>query len=170
MRNSFVFHFDYLEDVPEELQPVYAMHVINYARYGESPAFDDWRDQRMWNKTKQRMDEEAEKYERKCRNLRHQQEPEDQEQLPTYDNGVEDKPKQKRFVKPTVDQVREYCQERHNSVDPQNFINFYEAKGWKVGKTPMKDWKACVRTWETRDRRGPVQQPAKALPADRLTL
>lgn len=54
----------------------------------------------------------------------------------------------KRFVKPTVDQVREYCHERKNSVDPEKFFDFYESKGWVVGKQPMKDWKACVRTWE----------------------
>lgn len=54
----------------------------------------------------------------------------------------------KRFVKPSVDQIREYCQERCNSVDPEKFFDFYESKGWVIGKEPMKDWKACVRTWE----------------------
>lgn len=53
-----------------------------------------------------------------------------------------------RFKKPTLEEVEEYCKERGNSVNPQNFIDFYESKGWKVGKSPMKDWKACVRTWE----------------------
>ena len=54
----------------------------------------------------------------------------------------------KRFVKPTIDQIREYCQDRNNSVDPEKFFYFYESKGWLVGKQPMKDWKACIRTWE----------------------
>lgn len=54
----------------------------------------------------------------------------------------------KRFQKPTLEQVTAYCQERRSNVDPQRFIDFYESKGWLVGKTPMKDWKACVRTWE----------------------
>lgn len=54
----------------------------------------------------------------------------------------------KRFIKPTVDEVREYCQERGNTVDPEIFVNFYESKGWVVGKSPMKDWKAAVRNWE----------------------
>jgi hypothetical protein len=58
----------------------------------------------------------------------------------------------KTFVKPTVDEVRTYCRERRNNVNAENFINFYESKGWKVGNTPMKDWKACVRTWEQRDK------------------
>lgn len=54
----------------------------------------------------------------------------------------------KRFIKPTVEEVREYCQERGNMVDPDTFVNFYESKGWVVGKSPMKDWKAAVRNWE----------------------
>ncbi len=54
----------------------------------------------------------------------------------------------KRFVPPTVADVTEYCQERSNKVDPQRFVDYYAANGWKVGKNPMKDWKAAVRTWE----------------------
>lgn len=56
--------------------------------------------------------------------------------------------KRKRFTAPTVEEVSAYCRERGNSVDPQNFVAHYEANGWKVGKNPMKDWKAAVRTWE----------------------
>ena len=54
----------------------------------------------------------------------------------------------KRFTPPTVEEVRAYCNERNNTVDPETFVNFYESKGWCVGKTKMKDWKASVRTWE----------------------
>jgi hypothetical protein len=53
-----------------------------------------------------------------------------------------------RFKKPTLEEVKEYCLERNNSVDAELFINYYESNGWKVGKNSMKDWKACVRTWE----------------------
>ena len=55
-----------------------------------------------------------------------------------------------RFVPPTVDEVAVYCQERGNDVDPERFVDFYACKGWCVGKNPMKDWKAAVRTWEKR--------------------
>lgn len=54
----------------------------------------------------------------------------------------------KRFVKPSIDEIKAYCLERKNKVDPQRFFDFYESKGWKVGNSPMKDWKAAVRTWE----------------------
>lgn len=59
-----------------------------------------------------------------------------------------------RFTPPTLQEVTDYCKERGNRIDPAHFIDFYEAKGWKVGNTPMKDWKAAIRTWEQRDRTG----------------
>lgn len=52
------------------------------------------------------------------------------------------------FRPPTVDEVKAYCDERGNSVDAQSFVDFYESKGWMIGKNKMKDWKAAVRTWE----------------------
>ena len=62
-----------------------------------------------------------------------------------------DKPQkksQKRFTPPSVDEVRAYCLERQNNVDPERFVDYYSSNGWRVGKNPMKDWKAAVRTWE----------------------
>lgn len=56
-----------------------------------------------------------------------------------------------RFRPPTVEEVEAYCFERNNKVDPERFVDFYSSNGWKVGKNPMKDWKAAVRTWEKRD-------------------
>ena len=55
------------------------------------------------------------------------------------------------FTPPALQEVQEYCKERGNRVDPQRFIDFYEAKGWMIGKNKMKDWKAAVRTWERQD-------------------
>lgn len=64
------------------------------------------------------------------------------------------------FRAPTVEEVRAYCQERGNGVDPCRFVDFYTAKGWKVGNQGMKDWKAAVRTWERRDKTGNVAVPS----------
>lgn len=58
-----------------------------------------------------------------------------------------------RFAPPSLSDVADYCRERRNGVDPERFVDFYAAKGWKVGNQPMKDWKAAVRTWEKRDNR-----------------
>lgn len=53
-----------------------------------------------------------------------------------------------RFKPPTLEEVSEYCKERNNGINAQSFIDFYESKGWMIGKNKMKDWKACIRTWE----------------------
>lgn len=63
-------------------------------------------------------------------------------------SSIDNNAPQKRFVKPTVEEVQAYCEERNNGVDAQKWFDYYEANGWKVGRNPMKDWKASVRTWE----------------------
>ena len=57
-----------------------------------------------------------------------------------------------KFRAPTLEEVAEYCRSRNNSIDPQRFIDFYQARGWKYNNTSIKDWKACVRTWEQREK------------------
>lgn len=81
----------------------------------------------------------------------------------------------KRFAVPTVEEVDAYCRERGNNVDAQRFVDFYASKGWRIGKEPMRDWRACVRTWERngRDRvdvsgSGPVR-PAKTVAAQQYS-
>jgi hypothetical protein len=68
----------------------------------------------------------------------------------TAANGHSRKSGKKKFAKPTLEEVAAYCGERGNAVDPSRFIDYYETVGWLVGKnrSPMKDWKAAVRTWE----------------------
>ena len=65
------------------------------------------------------------------------------------------------FVKPTLEEVKAYCDERNNDIDAEAFIDFYEAKGWKIGKDSMKDWKAAIRNWERsrKERAGAGKQP-----------
>ncbi|MGN0337878.1 MAG: hypothetical protein ACI4EE_10335 [Lachnospiraceae bacterium] len=60
------------------------------------------------------------------------------------------------FVPPTVEEVKAYCEEKGYSVDPCQFVDFYESKGWMVGKSKMKDWKASVRTWQRNNKTGSV--------------
>jgi hypothetical protein len=59
--------------------------------------------------------------------------------------------KERRFVKPTIEEVRAYCLERKNKVDAEQWFSHYEANGWLVGKNPMKNWKAAVVSWERND-------------------
>ena len=58
----------------------------------------------------------------------------------------------KKFIPPQLSAVECYCKERNNGIDPQKFVDFYEARGWMYGKTKIKDWKAAVRTWEHQEK------------------
>ena len=78
--------------------------------------------------------------------------------------NIVDKPQ--KFIPPIVEEVKNYCQERNNNVDAEMFIDFYSSKGWIVGKSKMKDWKAAVRTWEKRG--GQNGQATKDTRADRF--
>jgi hypothetical protein len=61
-----------------------------------------------------------------------------------------------------VEEIRAYCAERQNRLDAQSFFDFYESKGWMIGKDKMKDWRACIRTWE--QRRKTEQQGGRTRP------
>lgn len=75
------------------------------------------------------------------------------DQQTNNNESVVTKPKKStRFIPPTPEEVQQYCIERCNGINAQNFIDFYNAKGWMVGKNKMKDWKAAVRTWENRNK------------------
>ena len=79
------------------------------------------------------------------------------------DSIVQDKEREykrenRRFTPPTLTEVRAYCEERKSTVDPERFVDWYTANGWKVGKNPMKDWKAAIRSWEQRDK---AERPAE---------
>ena len=72
-------------------------------------------------------------------------------------------------IPPSAEDVRAYCEQRANGIDPQAFIDFYASKGWKVGNQPMRDWQAAVRTWEKRDGRGAGKKTTPATTASTPT-
>lgn len=179
MRESFVFHSEYIADLPEEYKAVFAMYTINYALSGEIPPIEEgsleWA---LWVKIARRVDQEAEKYEsikakraaagKKHKGNQHtqeepkQEEPEEKQQTEKEEppEKPSKKPKAKNFEKPTIEEIQAYCTERKNSIDAQAFFDFYESKGWKIGTAKMKDWRASVRNWERRQRYEGVKQKA----------
>jgi uncharacterized protein YdaU (DUF1376 family) len=68
--------------------------------------------------------------------------------------------KRGHFVPPSISEVEGYCKERGNAVSPENFIDHYETNGWVRGKTKIKNWKACIRTWERNIDTGTSSQEA----------
>ena len=71
------------------------------------------------------------------------------------DSSASTTTKRKRFEKPSISDIKQYCMERNNNVNAEHFFDYYESNGWKVGKNSMKDWKAAVRTWERSEYRKP---------------
>jgi len=78
-------------------------------------------------------------------------------QRPTTNKNV--KKERKFFVQPTLDEVKAYCRERNNTVNPDKWYAHYQSNGWKVGKAlaPMKDWQAAIRTWEENQKDKPIE-------------
>ena len=70
----------------------------------------------------------------------------------TIESKAEKLPASHRFIPPTIDEVRAYCAENGYTVDADRFVDYYTSNGWKVGKNPMKDWKAAVRTWNGKEK------------------
>ena len=66
----------------------------------------------------------------------------------TINNMGKQQNKASRFVKPELEEIESYCKERGNSISPSHFFDYYESKGWMIGKNKMKCWKSAIRTWE----------------------
>lgn len=139
--------------------------------YAESGAAPDLRgnERFVWNAAKQIIDREAAYCEKQAENGRkggrpkNPAKPNESQINPAKPNeSLKDKEKEYKeilpigstkkaapaFHPPTVEEVKAYCLERKNKVDAVRFVDYYTANGWKVGKNPMKDWRAAVRTWE----------------------
>ena len=171
---SFNAYHSYLEAISplndEERGRLFTALLL-YSKTGECPHLTG-NERFIFPSMKGQIDRDHQKYEAKCArnrdNVKRRWESESCVPIRSYTNDTKDKEEDKeedkdsiilgdrkksakRFTPPTVDQVREYCMERRNMVDPQRFVDFYESKGWVVGKARMKDWKAAVRTWERRE-------------------
>lgn len=93
-----------------------------------------------------------------------------QSTIEVSNNRTIEQSKEKRFAPPSLDEVRAYCHERKNQIDPQEFIDKNESTGWMRGKNKIKSWEAVIRTWEANDRKwhpaAPPKQQAPTLNLD----
>ena len=148
--------------------------AITYARDGAEPEFRG-NERFVWPVLRGQISRDQEAYEAKCAKQRDNIAKRWAKDTTVYDgisgipsdtkhtkNKDKDKDKDKdniergaapRFSRPSLEDVAAYCRERGNGVDPQRFIDYYTANGWRVGKQPMKDWRAAIRTWEGRERK-----------------
>jgi hypothetical protein len=90
------------------------------------------------------------------------QQPASNQQITTYNKDKKEKKdnniESRNFVPPSVEEVSKYCVERNNQINAEHFIDFYSSKGWLIGKNKMKDWRAAVRTWESRKSAEPEKE------------
>lgn len=151
MRKAYFQYYETFENIVQKFKDIedreYMRNIIiRYGLYGEIPTFiknSDPLEEMMelaFCIAKELIDDQVHRREINAENRRIKQKQKEAEQAKTT----------KRFEKPTVKEIAAYCEERHNGINAQQFFNFYESKGWKVGSVAMKDWKACVRTWEQR--------------------
>ena len=211
MRESFVLHAEYIEDLPEELKGTFLRYIYEYGIKEIEPCLSGL-ELTVWLKIKRRIDDDVSAYERKVSNLKqnrnrtatgaktatttdnrtdtertpngHRTENTTETEKPNGDRAdsvsvndsvndsvnvsvndiecvsvaetpaepaPEPAPARKRFVKPELEEIREFCFEKNINIDVDRFFNYYESKGWKVGVSPMKDWKAAVRNWAKND-------------------
>lgn len=181
-RESFVFHREFIEDLPEAYQQKFIAYTIQYGIYGIEPDIDESSlEYTVWLKTKRRIDEDYARYQKTCesRERRNQVRREQYQIAKSAPSdgadetaGTESEPEpereakpRKRFKKPSVEEVAEYCRERGNAIDAQTFVDYYETNGWTIGKggKKMQDWKAAVRTWENRRRTEEAARPQPSL-------
>lgn len=179
-----------IDRLPADIQlPLYKA-ITSYALDLREPSFDDCQDrvflEAIWESIRPQLDANHKRYLNGCKgaeygklggapkgnqNARKKQplinpkttpNVNDNDNVNGNDNVVIGKTTTKKFIKPTIEEIREYCSDRGNSVDAEKFHSYYEANGWKVGKNPMKDWRAAVRTWE-KSQQGPAipQQPQR---------
>lgn len=166
MRKAYFQYYETFENIVQKFNDVEEREffrgvIIRYGLYGEEPQGLDEKMDLAFMVVKEMIDDQIHRREVYAANRK----------AKADEKQAEEKPKTetKRYAKPTVEEIAAYCAERNNGIDAQNFFDFYESKGWKVGNQAMKDWKAAVRTWEQRKTTFGIK-PQSALPSDRLTL
>ena len=190
-KESFVFYRSFantIDRLPADIQlPLYKA-ITSYALDLREPSFDDCQDrvflEAIWESIKPQLDANHKRYlngrkgaeygklggaPKGNQNARKKQPLINPKTTPNVndndnvnDNVVIGEKTTKKFIKPTIEEIREYCTSRRNFVDAEKFHSYYEAIGWKVGKNPMKDWRAAVRTWEKSQQSSAIpQQPQR---------
>lgn len=176
-KNSFLIYLDYEEQfnlLSNEEIGILMKAIIQYEKTKEIPILDGMV-KMAFSFIKTQLDRDREKYQEKCeknkenarkrwnaknanasdgkiRNAKHTDN--DDEDDNDDDNDIKKKnKKRKKFIKPTIEEVKIYCMQRQNHIDTQYFYDYYERNGWKVGKNPMVDWQATIRTWERNNKK-----------------
>ena len=131
----------------------YALYCREMKRKEETPlSFEDWKTSVDIEANRPILSDVHTQIHTQTQIQTHTQEQEQGQKQEHTSAGKPPAPARRKFAPPSLDEVAEYVRERGSRVDPQGFIDFYSSKGWLVGKTPMKDWKAACRNAESWER------------------
>ena len=168
MKKAYFQYYETFENVLEKIKDIEEREwlrkvIINYGLHGTAPeSFNSEALEIAWTICKDLIDQQIHRREVNAANRAGKKtEPTTPEENPAAEPQPEEKPaqeiqqekpKRKNFVKPTVEEIAAYCKEKKYTVNAQQFFNFYESNGWKIGRNAMKSWQAAVQNWNARDK------------------
>lgn len=186
MKKAYFQYYQSFEQVVQKFQTAeerdsFRSKIINYGLFGIEPESLSDRENMVWDLIRDMIDDQVHRREVNKQNRENkkkvkapeveQKTEEISEETPDeYEYKPTPQKTEKRFKKPTVEEIAEYCTERNNDINAQQFFDYYESRGWKLGKVSMKDWKAAVRTWEQRREVKKASGTVFEWPEDKLTL
>lgn len=176
MKKAYFQYYETFENVLEKIKDIEEREhmrktIINYGLYGTPPAGLSELEEMAWTICKDLIDQQQHRREVNAANRAGKKA--DPPVIIRINNGAEEierplqnpepeekaaqeiqpeKPKRKNFVKPTVEEIAAYCKEKNYNVNAQQFFNYYESNGWKIGRNAMKSWQAAAQNWNIRDK------------------
>ena len=169
MKKAYFQYYETFENILEKIKDIEEREhmrktIINYGLYGTLPAGLSELEEMAWTICKDLIDQQHHRREVNAANRAGKKaEPATNEEniVPMQKLQPEEKPmqeiqpekpKRKNFVKPTVEEIAAYCKEKNYNINAQQFFNYYESNGWKIGRNSMKSWQAAVQNWNIRDK------------------
>ena len=167
MKKAYFLYYETFENILEKIKDIEEREfmrktIINYGLYGTLPAGLSELEEMAWTICKDLIDQQHHRREVNAANRAGKKaEPATNEENSAIEPQPEEKPaqeiqpekpKRKNFVKPTVEEIAAYCKEKNYNINAQQFFNYYESNGWKIGRNAMKSWQAAVQNWNIRDK------------------
>ena len=168
MKKAYFQYYETFETIIEKIKDIEEREwlrkvIIQYGLHGTAPeSFNSEALEIAWTICKDLIDQQIHRREVNAANRAGKKaEPETnkenlaaepQPEEKTAQEIQQEKPKRKNFVKPTVEEIAAFCKEKKYTVNAQQFFNYYESNGWKIGRNAMKSWQAAVQNWNARDK------------------
>ena len=168
MKKAYFQYYETFETIIEKIKDIEEREwlrkvIIQYGLHGTAPeSFNSEALEIAWTVCKDLIDQQIHRREVNAANRAGKKaEPETNKENLAAEPQPEEKPaqeiqqeklKRKNFVKPTVEEIAAYCKEKNYNINAQQFFNYYESNGWKIGRNAMKSWRAAVQNWNIRDK------------------